>query len=147
MVTRKLTRAQQAAQDAKIKEAVNAALLEYLNSTSSGEGSKPHLVGDLRATWRKSGTHVREQVIRFLRLTFIAAQPTLLPFLFAGKFDKTTLLAFLVPVLEVAYRQFFPALGAKAADDTPGVTIVPDQVGVSYDAPMSESDVEGDAAP
>lgn len=100
--------------------------------------SKPHLVGALRSTWRKSGQHYREQVIRFVRLFVVSAIPVVTSAVMSGShFDKKTLLALLVPVVETVYRQIFPALGAQAADDAPGVTIVPEQV----------EQTEGDAAP
>jgi hypothetical protein len=115
-------------------------------------GSKPEAIKALRQTWRRSADHFREQIVRFLRLSVAAAMPTLLPFLMGGHFDKKTLLAFLVPVLECAYRQIFPSLGAAAADNAPGMTIVPDQVGLPADpapvpdeAPVAEdAPVEGD---
>lgn len=96
--------------------------------------SKPELQKALRATWRKDAVHVREQAVRFLRLCVAAAMPTLLPFITSGKFNKVTLLAFIVPVAEVAYRQMFPALGAKAVDEAQGATIVPEQVGADTPA-------------
>lgn len=90
--------------------------------------SKPELVDQLRATWRKSSEHLAEQVQRFIRLTIIAAIPSLSSLLAGGHFDYKTLLAFILPFAEVAFRQVWPALGAKRADSADGVTIVPDEV-------------------
>lgn len=118
--------------------------------------SKPQLQSALRATWRKDAVHVREQVQRFARLCVAAAMPTLLPFLTGGHFNKVTLLAFIVPVAEVAYRQMYPALGAKGVDDAQGATIVPEQVGadaaqpepeVAPETPADEPDLGLDTAP
>lgn len=93
--------------------------------------SKPHLQSALRDTWRKSGQHAAEQAKRFLRLFILSAIPALTSLYMSGTthFDKKTLLALLVPIAETAYRQVFPALGAKGVDEADGVTIVPDQVG------------------
>lgn len=91
--------------------------------------SKPQHVAALRATWRRSAEHFAEQAKRFLRLTVLAALPSLLNLLQGGKFDTRTLVAFVVPFAEVAYRELFPALGAAAADTAPGVTIIPTEVG------------------
>ena len=105
-------------------------------------GSKPENIKALRQTWRRSGEHFREQVIRFVRLTIAAAMPSLLSLVMGGKFDTKTLLAFLIPCIEVAYRQIFPSMGAAAADSAPGMTIVPDQFGMAADpvepAPATE---------
>lgn len=95
----------------------------------------------LRTTWRRSTEHFAEQVKRFLRLTLLAAAPSLIDLLNGGQFDRKTLFAFVVPFAEAAYRQMFPALGAAAADVAPGVTIVPAQVGL---APVP-ADVHPDA--
>lgn len=93
----------------------------------------------LRTTWRRSTEHFAEQVKRFIRLTALAAAPSVVELVKGGRFDRVTLLAFLVPVLEVAWRQMFPALGAAAADAAPGVTIVPAQVGLAPSpAPAAE---------
>jgi hypothetical protein len=99
------------------------------------------LVPALRSTWRKSAEHVAEQFSRFLRLTVLAALPSLLDLIKGGKFDTYTLFAFVLPFAEVAYRQVFPALGAAAVDAAPGAAIVPAEV-----APNDPA-VEGDAAP
>jgi hypothetical protein len=69
----------------------------------------------------------RLQVMRFGRLTVLASVPVLIEGVKGGKFDWRVLLAYTAPVAETAWRQVFPALGAKAADSAPGVTIVPDQ--------------------
>ena len=110
--------------------------------------SKPHAIDALRKTWRRSAEHFAEQVTRFVRLLVVSAIPVVVSAVsaatFSGsKFDPKTLLALLVPVFEVAYRQVFPALGAAAADAAPGVTIVPSQVGV----PDNVNPVVPDAAP
>lgn len=64
----------------------------------------------------------------------VAAIPSLYNLLIGGKFDVKTLLAFIVPFAEVAWRQLHPALTASAADVAPGVTIVPDQL----DSPVAD---------
>lgn len=87
----------------------------------------------LRKTWRRSAEHFAEQVKRFLRLTALAALPSLVSLLQGGQFDRRTLYAFIVPCVEVAYREMFPALGAAAAHTAPGVSIVPAQVGIPSD--------------
>lgn len=97
--------------------------------------SKPDLVLNLRATWRKSGEHLAEQVKRFVRLTALAAFPAVGDLIAGGKFDYRTLYAFIVPFAEVAWRQVFPAMTADSVDSAPGVTIVPDEV-----APASTTD-------
>lgn len=103
--------------------------------------SRPTLVGNLRSTWRKSAEHAVEQLSRFIRLTVIAAIPSVVNLVSGGKFDWRTLLAFILPFAEVSYRQMFPALGAAAVDSAPGATIVPAEV-----AP-TDTAAEGDAAP
>lgn len=93
-------------------------------------------VSALRSTWRKSAEHFAEQVWRFIRLTILAAIPSLASALFSKHFDWKTLLAFILPFAEVAFRQVWPALGAKRADEAPGtVTVVdgPDDVPVQTD--------------
>ena len=98
--------------------------------------SQTTLVRALRSTWRKTAQHVIEQVARFVRLTILAAIPSIVNLISGGKFDWRTLLAFILPFAEVAYRQVFPALGAAAVDAAPGATIVPAEVG----APASTGD-------
>lgn len=85
----------------------------------------------LRTTWRRSTEHFVEQIKRFLRLLVLAALPSVVNLIQGGRFDWRTLLAFVLPFAEVAYREVFPALGAAAADAAPGVTIVPAQVGLA----------------
>jgi len=102
--------------------------------------SKPDLQAQLRATWRKSGEHYAEQLKRFIRLTIIAAVPSLTNVIAGGHFDWKTLLAFILPFAEVAWRQMFPAMGAASADSAPGVTIVPSQVGGGEDVPAEPED-------
>ena len=101
------------------------------------------LVPALRSTWRRSAQHAFEQLSRFLRLTVLAAIPSVTNLISGGKFDWRTLLAFVLPFAEVAYRQVFPALGAAAVDAAPGATIVAAEV--APDAPADPP--EGDAAP
>ena len=93
----------------------------------------------LRATWRRSAQHDAEQIKRFVRLFVLSSVPAVTSLLMSGSshFDRKTLLALLVPIAETAYRQVFPALGAAAADAAPGVTIVPDQVGLTTSAVTS----------
>jgi hypothetical protein len=74
----------------------------------------------LRKAWRKSAEHIAEQLIRFVRLTVLAAIPSVWDLAAGGHFDQKTLLAFILPFAEVAYRQAFPALGAAKADAAPG---------------------------
>lgn len=74
----------------------------------------------LRRAWRTSAEHLAEQVVRFVRLTLLSAVPSVVDLVRGGKFDKTTLLTFILPFAEVAYRQVFPALGAAKADSAPG---------------------------
>jgi hypothetical protein len=111
---------------------------------------KPELVSALRATWRKSAQHAAEQASRFVRLTVVAAVPSLVNLIQGGKFDWRTLLAFVLPFAEVAWRQAFPAMGAANADAADGVTIVPEQVGAEPDSvpPAAASEaVPWDPAP
>lgn len=96
-------------------------------------GTKPGLTNALADTWRQSAEHLAEQVSRFVRLTVLAAIPSLWNLAAGGKFDSKTLLAFILPIAEVTFRQVFPALSAKNADSAPGVTIVPQQVGAAPD--------------
>ena len=146
MVARKLTRAQQAEVDAKIDAAVKAAVAQAVAAeTVAHTSSKPHLVSDLRGTWRKSSQHLEEQAVRFVRLFIVSAIPAVVALTTSGgDFDKKTLLALLVPVAETAYRQVFPALGASKADDAPGVTIVPAQLDSPSVDPVTEEPVEDD---
>jgi len=118
-------------------------------TTVAAQGSKPDLVAALRATWRKSAEHAAEQVARFLRLTIMAAVPSVVDLIKGGKFDYITLLTFILPFAEVAYRQVFPALGAAKADSADGVTIVPEQVGVTPvpDPTQAPAPVTPDPAP
>lgn len=80
---------------------------------------------NLRAVWRKTGEHAAEQLARFVRLTVLAAVPSLLSLVEGGKFDTRTLLAFIAPFAEVTYRQVFPALGAAKVVSAPGATVDP----------------------
>lgn len=137
MATKRPTQAQR--EQALIDAAVARALEEARRGLVTAD-SKPHLVGELRKTWRGSAEHAAEQVKRFLRLAVLAAAPSVIDLLNGGKFDRKTLIAFIVPVAEAAYRQMFPALGAKSVDDAQGVTIVPSQVG----AETLEIPVEGE---
>lgn len=90
--------------------------------------SKPDLQSALRSTWRKSAEHFAEQLKRFVRLTLLSAIPAASSALTGKQFDWKTLLTFILPFAEVAFRQVFPALGAAGADSAQGVTIVPSQV-------------------
>jgi hypothetical protein len=84
-------------------------------------------VSALRSTWRNSAEHLAEQLYRFIRLTILAAIPSISSVIFSQHFDWKTLLAFILPFAEVAFRQVFPALGAAKADSAPGtVTVVAD---------------------
>lgn len=130
----------------KTQALIDQAVAEALESAKAGlvaAQSKPELVKDLKTTWRKEAVHTAEQVSRFLRLTLLAALPTLIPFLMGDDFDWKTTIAFILPFAEVAYRQMNPSLSAKAADDAQGVTIVPSQVGVAtVDVPVDSAEVE-----
>jgi hypothetical protein len=115
-------------------------------------GSKPNLVGALTKTWRTSAEHLSAQVWRFVRLTALSAVPSVFSLVVGGKFDWRTLLAFIAPFAEVAYRQVVPALTAQAADSAPGVTIVPEQLALPTLPDGTTGNVtvttpEGDAAP
>lgn len=103
---------------------------------------KGDLVSALRSTWRRSAQHALEQAARFLRLTVLAAIPSITNLISGGRFDWRTLLAFILPFAEVAYRQVFPALGAAAVDAAPGATIVPAEV-ASADPTAPEGDAAG----
>ena len=115
------------AQQAMIDQAVQAALAEAQKGLVAAV-SKPDQIANLRNTWRKSGEHLAEQLKRFVRLTVLAAIPAAGSLLFSKHFDTQTLLAFILPFAETAFRQVFPAMGAASVDSAPGVTIVPDQV-------------------
>lgn len=114
-------------------------------STLTVARSKPDLVKALRATWRKSAQHTAEQLARFVRLTVMAAVPSVVDLIAKGPkhFDWYTLLMVIVPFGETAWRQVFPALGAAKVDEAPGATIVPEQVGAAA-APVPEPDVDVD---
>lgn len=125
--------------------------------------SKPDLVKNLRATWRKSAEHLAEQLARFLRILALGLPVPLVDLLLrgSGKFDWPTLLIVIAPLAETAWRQVFPALGAAKVDSAPGATIVPSQVmptSVAVQDPVAPPEldpgavpvpvpVEGDAAP
>lgn len=109
--------------------------------------SKPLAIPALRATWRSSAEHLAEQLKRFVRLTVLSALPALSSVIFAQHFDAKTLLAFIVPIAEVAFRQVWPALGAAGADSAPGVTIVPEQVGLPAAAPVADAEPAGADVP
>ena len=80
-------------------------------------------VEHLRTVWRHTREHAVEQLTRFARLTVLSAVPSVLNLLQGGRFDWRTLLAFIAPFAEVAYRQVFPALGASKVDTAPGATV------------------------
>lgn len=107
--------------------------------------AKPTPVQALRATWRKTGEHAAEQGWRFLRLLVLASIVPVTDLIFAKTFSATTLLAVVVPIGEGLFRQKYPALGAAAADSAPGVTIVPDQIGLP--AALPDPQDPGDPAP
>ena len=74
----------------------------------------------LRRTWRRSAQHLIEQAWRFVRLTALASIPSVVDLINGGKFDTKTLLTFLLPFAEVAWRQMHPSLTASRADAAPG---------------------------
>lgn len=126
---------------------IDKAVADAVAAASTGlvaTASKPEQVANLRNTWRKSAQHGAEQVKRFLRLFILSSLPVVVSLFANGSdFDKKTLLALLVPVFETAYRQVFPAMGAKGADDAPGMTIVPEQVGAqTVDVPVDQAVVQ-----
>lgn len=140
-MTANLTKAQQAAVDKTI-----AAALAEAKAVQSA--SKPDLVNNLRATWRKSAEHKTAQIKRFAGALVAVVAAQLVADVSTGKnplahfTDTRTAWYFLLPFALVAWRQVHPALTASQVDAAPGVTIVPEQVGASDDAAP-----EGDAAP
>lgn len=62
---------------------------------------------------RGTAQHFAEQLVRFARLTALAAIPSVVNLAQGGKFDWHTLLAFILPFAEVAYRQVWPAVSPK----------------------------------
>lgn len=110
--------------------------------------SKPELIDQLRATWRKSAEHKAAQVKLFLSSLVGIVVLQAVSDLAAGKtpfstvHDTRSLWFYLAPFALVAWRQRHPALTASQVDSAPGVTIVPEQV-AAPDDPVPE----GDAAP
>lgn len=72
--------------------------------------SNKEVATDLRST----AEHLGEQVTRFARLTALAAIPSVVNVVSGGHFDWKTLLAFILPFAEVAYRQVWPAVSPAA---------------------------------
>ena len=64
-----------------------------------------------------SKDHMVQQVIRFVRLTVLAAVPSVVDLVRGGAFDWKTQLAFILPFAEVAYRQVFPTTPPAPTDD------------------------------
>lgn len=101
--------------------------------------SKPQAIGALRATWRKSAEHKAAQLKRFLLVLGGVLIAQIVPEVLAGKdplvhfTDARTAWFYLLPFAAVAWRQLHPAMTASQADQAPGVTIVPDQVGLPAD--------------
>lgn len=62
---------------------------------------------------RASLEHLAEQLARFIRLTLLAALPTVWNVLGGDKFDWRTLLAFLIPFAEVAFHQVWPSVPTR----------------------------------
>lgn len=100
-------------------------------------GSKPNAIDALRATWRKTQEHYQAQALRFFGILGGLLGGKVTSEILDGKAPFHNLitahdwLMYLLPVVVVAYRQWKPALGAKALDSAPGATIVPEQVGLA----------------
>lgn len=140
----KRTRSNQPAVDKTI--ATSAAVVQA--------ASKPELVDQLRATWRKSAEHKAAQVKLLLSSLVGIIVLQMVSDLAAGKtpfstvHDIRSLWFYLAPFVLVAWRQLHPALTASQVDSAPGATIVPAQVAPASD-PAADPDLapEGDAAP
>lgn len=137
------TKAQrEAAFNAAVQEAVEKAMADAQAGLVAAQ-QKPELVSHLTSTWRKSAEHMAAQIRRFFILTLLAAIPSLSDLLSGGRFDMKTLFAFITPFAYVALRQVNPELGAAQVDSAPGVTIVPDQVGVpTAEVPVEDAEMQ-----
>lgn len=117
------------AQQAEVDKAVQAAL-----KTAVTAASKPHLVDDLRKTWRKSAEHKAAQIKRLIigmgSVLAIQIGGDILAHKdpFAALHTGRDLLYFLGPIAFVAWRQQHPAMTASQVDSAPGATIVPAQL-------------------
>lgn len=89
---------------------------------------KPEHVPALRALWRTVPEHYKAQAWRFVRI-FAGALITAVVALGPGHITVAAVVALIPGALEVAWRQFRPALTASQVDSAPGATIVPDEVG------------------
>lgn len=101
--------------------------------------SKPHAIGALRSRWRRTAEHWRAQAFRFFGILGGIIGSKMLGDVLAGHSPFQHLVTFhdwelyLLPFVVIAYRQWRPSLGAAAVDSAPGVTIVPEQVGLPPD--------------
>jgi hypothetical protein len=140
----KRTRSNQPAVDKTIADDLAATSAQVVQAAS-----KPELVDQLRATWRKSAEHKAAQVKLFVSSLAGIVVLQVVSDLAAGKtpfstvHDTRSLWFYLAPFVLVAWRQLHPALTASQVDSAPGATIVPTQVGV----PDPDPAPEGDAAP
>ena len=101
-----------------------------------------HVVA-LRSTWRSTAEHYKAQAFRFVRIFLGVAVSQALASLATGtsplsSFDRKAVVAFLVPIAEVTWRQLHPALTASEVDTAPGATIVPSEVGLPGPAPTAD---------
>lgn len=71
-----------------------------------------------RASWTDQirHNHYVQQFERFVRLTVVAAVPSVVDLLRGGNFDWKTLLAFILPFAEVAFREIYPTTPPAPVD-------------------------------
>lgn len=131
------------------RAAINAAIeveLAAAKKTLVSTNSKPQHISDLRKTWRKSAEHKAAQIKRFVSAMAAVLMANITGDLVAHKdplthfTDLRTAWYYLIPFAYVAWRQVHPAMTASQADSAPGVTIVPEQVGVPTPEPASTYD-------
>lgn len=131
------------------RAAINAAIeveLAAAKKTLVSTNSKPQHIKDLRKTWRKSTEHKVAQIKRFVSAMAAVLVANITGDVVAHKdplahfTDLRTAWYYLIPFAYVAWRQVHPAMTASQADSAPGVTIVPEQVGVPTPEPAPTVD-------
>ncbi len=81
----------------------------------------------IRSAWRTRAGQLGAQAARFLRLVVAAAVTQVLASLATGggaldHLDRKALVALLIPAVEVAWRQYHPAVTASDVPSAPGIT-------------------------
>lgn len=110
-------------------------------------GSKPEHIKALRATWRRSAEHKAAQIKRFVYAMAAVVSANVVGDIETHKnplahfTDLRTAWYYLIPFAYIAWKQVHPSMSASEADSAPGVTIVPEQVGLPVPAPDTTAEV------